>query len=146
MQEGQADRADGAFRVLLVEDDDNHARLFERALRRVDSKVELSRAEDGEAALLLLSTATPLERPNLVVLDLKLPGMSGIDVVARIKGAPETRTIPVIVLTSSDALSDRREAYLKHANSYLLKPVDGAYQSLLSELCAYWKELNRPAC
>jgi CheY-like chemotaxis protein len=81
--------------------------------------------------------------PNLILLDIKLPGMSGIDVLEVIKSNPETSGIPVVMLTSSALEEDISRSYKMHANSYVLKPTgEESYFDKLATLKAYWKDIN----
>ena len=110
-------------------------RLIREAFRDSLSRHTLLAATDGEAALALLrhnagNSAEP--RPALVILDLNLPGMSGFEVLARIKTDPQLAGIPVLILTSSRAENDLRRAYQLHANCYLVKPPD--YESFIARL------------
>jgi two-component system response regulator len=83
--------------------------------------------------------------PALILLDLKLPKISGLEVLARLKGNDRTRCLPVVILTSSREEQDLRECYRLGANSYLLKPVDyNQFSELVNLLGRYWLELNEP--
>lgn len=134
-----------ALRILLVEDDDDHAELTVHALEQHDARHVVERAADGAAALdLLFQTGGDAERPDLVLLDLNLPRVSGLEVLEKIKGDEELRSIPVVVLTTSDAESDRVRAYHRHANSYLVKPVSfPKFEAMILELGDYWARWNR---
>lgn len=128
--------------VLLVEDDPGDVLLVRRAFRRAGLEAELEVVGDGEAALARLRD---LGRPwpRLVLLDLKLPGKGGLEVLAELKADPELRMLPVTVLTSSRAAEDLRQAYTLGVNSYLVKP--GALQELVEIVQAvdvYWLHLN----
>lgn len=130
-------------RILLVEDNADDVELARRALRRCGYPVDLRVASDGVVALeLLAATDGP---PDLVLLDLNLPGLSGLDLLARLRAAPATSLVPVVVLTTSLEAHDLREAYRRGANSYLRKPVDfDEFVGMVRELCHYWLVLNRP--
>jgi CheY-like chemotaxis protein len=113
--------------VLLVEDDPGDVLLIREAF--VDYKVGniLSVVSDGVEAMRFVrgeGDYTGRERPDLVLLDLNLPRKSGAEVLAEIKGDPELSTIPVIVLTTSEAEEDVLRSYKSHANAYITKPVD----------------------
>jgi CheY-like chemotaxis protein len=136
--------------ILLVEDNADHAELVKRNLE--DSKVanQLHHVEDGEAALDYLhgrgvyADRARYPRPHLVLLDLRLPRIDGLEVLKQVKSDPQLRTIPVVVLTTSDAERDMALAYEHNANSYLTKPVDfGRFSVLLKDLGFYWLAWNR---
>lgn len=136
--------------VLLVEDDEDHAELVRRNLTSQSVRCRISHVNNGEAALDYLhrrgAYASPesAPRPDLVLLDLRLPRIDGITVLSDIKSAPLLQTIPVVVLTSSDADPDVNQAYLRHANSYLVKPLDlVSFEGLMKELGLYWFTWNQ---
>jgi len=115
--------------VLLVEDNLSDVRLTGEAFQEVNASVRLAIAHDGDQALSLLRQQGPhrgAPRPRLILLDLNLPRMSGHEVLAEIKADPELRSIPVIVLTTSDAEIDMRNAGGLQASCYLRKPLDFA--------------------
>jgi CheY-like chemotaxis protein len=118
-----ANSARPPYAVLLVEDDPADALLMEEALGRPGLARTVSRAGDGVAALeYLRDPANP--RPDLIVLDLNMPRMNGRELLGALKEDPRLRAIPVVVLTTSGAPDDVRSAYLRHANAYVVKPID----------------------
>jgi CheY-like chemotaxis protein len=132
--------------VLLVEDDPDHAELVRRGLEECCPSLALVHIEDGEAALEYLSgrdaPGSP-DRPHLILLDLRLPRVDGLEVLRVIKSSPDLSDIPCVVLTTSRAESDMAKAYRLHANSYLVKP--GSYESfvgLMAEVERYWLHQN----
>jgi chemotaxis family two-component system response regulator Rcp1 len=109
------------WRVLLAEDNDDHALLIEMALERASRlPVEVQRARDGDEALDLVRSS----KPDLILLDLKMPGRSGHEVLAVIKGDEDLRRIPVAVLTSSDRDEDMARSYGLGGNHFITKPED----------------------
>ena len=113
--------------ILLVEDNPGDVRLTEITLRDAKVRNNMRVAEDGEAALAILHQRGEYSdepRPDLVLLDLKLPGKDGGDVLAEIKNDPHLKRIPVVVLTTSKADKDVLGSYDLHANAYITKPVD----------------------
>lgn len=108
--------------ILLVEDNPGDARLVMEVLKEAKVLVRLHHVEDGLAAMAFLRQGGQ-GRPDLVILDLNLPGMEGRQVLAEIKGDPRLRSIPVLVLTTSDARDDIAECYDLHANCYIIKPL-----------------------
>lgn len=134
---------------LVVEDDDDHAALIQRNLRKTAPDSQVSRVRDGEEALQFLRQEAPFEdspRPDLILLDMKLPGVNGLQVLENIKADEELCSIPVVMLTTSAAAEDRRRAYRLHANSYLVKPMGfSGFRNLVNEICHYWGAVNTPA-
>jgi CheY-like chemotaxis protein len=136
-----------SLRVLLVEDDPDHAELVRRGLETYRSRLELTHVADGESALEYLRERAPRDapgRPHLILLDLRLPRMDGLEVLREIKAAPDLSDIPCVVLTTSRAEGDMLKAYRLHANSYLVKP--GEYErfvELIAGVERYWLRENR---
>jgi CheY-like chemotaxis protein len=128
---------------VLIEDNEDHAYLIQRALRDegvVDQLHVFSTAEDGIRFL-----EESAELPHVVLLDIKLPGMSGHDCLRFIKSHPRLSVIPVAVLSTSDADDDRSQAYNNRANSYLTKPIDfEKFKELVEEVGQYWGNVNQP--
>jgi two-component system, response regulator len=136
--------------ILLVEDNPNDLRLTQRALAKVRLGGRIEVVRDGEEALNylfgegLFVGRNVADTPKLVLLDLKLPKIDGIDVLRRIRADPRTRCIPVVVLSSSKEQRDVVEAYRLGVNSYIVKPVDyESFSSAVQELGMYWLLLNR---
>jgi two-component system response regulator len=136
--------------VLLVEDNASDAELTQRALKknRLSSLIEV--VTDGEEALgFIFSRGRYSERdmslgPRLILLDLKLPLVSGLEVLKEIKNDARTKAIPVVVLTSSAEDSDICESYQLGANSYIVKPFDfDDYSKAVAEVGKYWLLLNK---
>jgi len=131
--------------ILLVEDNLPHAELVKRSLETHEITNKIYHVSDGEAALAYLfrqgvyvDPATS-PRPHMVLLDLRLPKVSGLDVLREIKTSNDLCTIPVVILTTSTAERDVVSAYAQHANSYLVKPVDfAAFTRLMHALGLYW--------
>lgn len=127
--------------LLLVEDDADDVELALMALRHFD-RCEIVVARDGAEALELLF-AEGARRPKLVLLDLKMPKVDGLEVLKRIKGDPQARTIPVVMLSSSSEERDIEASYQLGANSYVRKRIDyGAHSDAMRQLGAYWLSLN----
>ena len=113
--------------ILLVEDDPGDALITREALRTAKVHNALHVVEDGMTAMRFLRREPPFEdapRPDLVLLDLNLPGRDGREVLADIKADPDLRRIPVVVLTTSSAEEDVLRSYDLHANAYVTKPVE----------------------
>lgn len=138
--------------ILLVEDDANDIALFRRAVAKTGIRTEIQVAEDGEAAVQALRTAdnaageNARRLPRIILLDLKMPRKSGLEVLAWLRGQPALRCLPVIILTSSREPLDIRRAYELGANSYLVKPVSfDQLKDLVLILHRYWFESNETA-
>jgi CheY-like chemotaxis protein len=137
--------------ILLVEDDPDDEALTLRALRRGGIQHALVVARDGVEALdYLFGTGQHAGRdlavmPQVVLLDLKLPRLDGLEVLRRLRADERTRLLPVVILTSSDEERDRLEGYRHGANSYVRKPVGyGEFAEAVRQLGLYWLLLNQP--
>src|ERR1700758_531710 len=110
--------------LLIIEDNAGDVRLLEEAFTELQANVKIEVAKDGAEGIQVVVRATQSKEgaPDLILLDLNLPKMSGHDVLVKIKSDPRTRHIPVIILTSSRAEADVHRAYQSHANAYLRKP------------------------
>ena len=138
--------------ILLVEDNPSDEKLALLAFKRAGVPCEIAVARDGADALdYLFATGEyedrdPLARPALILLDLKMPRISGLEVLRRIRAAPETRLLPVVVLTASREDEDLISAYSLGANAYLRKPIDFAeFTEAARALGAFWLRYNEPA-
>jgi two-component system, response regulator len=139
-----------AIEILLVEDDPKDVRLTLRELQRENVKNQIVVARDGAEALDFLfcrgefSNRSLNHPPKLVLLDLKLPKVSGLDVLREIKSKPETRAIAVVVMTSSGEERDVIDSYKLGVNSYIQKPVDfEQFRQTIKTLGLYWLVINR---
>lgn len=130
--------------ILLVEDNANDAELTLRALKQRNLANQVFVCRDGAEALDFFDRRTsPV--PKVVLLDLKLPKVDGLEVLRRLKGDARTKSIPVVVLTSSREEPDIERAYELGANSYIVKPVDfEAFARAVSDVGLYWLLLNHP--
>jgi CheY-like chemotaxis protein len=135
--------------ILLVEDNEDHAELIKRSLAQNRVANRIIWVEDGEKALHYLfregEFTDPDEnpRPSMILLDLRLPKIDGLDVLKRIKSDKVLQRIPVVILTSSAAETDIAKSYEAHANSYVVKPVDFLkFTQLMDDLGFYWLGWN----
>jgi CheY-like chemotaxis protein len=135
--------------ILLVEDEEAHAELTKRAIRKAGNANRVDVLTDGEEALdYVFSRAkfadkTRYPLPGLIILDIKLPGIDGIEVLKQLKEHPVVRKIPVIMLTTSDREEDICRSYRHYANSYLTKPVGfKEFEERIIEISFYWMILN----
>lgn len=128
--------------ILLVEDDPDHELLTIRALKKSNIANDVRVARDGEEAINLLCGPNPI-RPQVVLLDLKLPKVNGLEVLRRIREGSSTQTLPVVVLTSSDEERDVVRSYQLGVNSYIRKPVNFSdFAEATRQLGMYWLVLN----
>ncbi len=133
-----------ALELLIIEDNPGDVRLIEEAFQELRANVNIRVAKDGAEGLeMLIVPAHPKTgwRPDLILLDLNLPKVSGHDVLIQVKSNPQTSLIPVIILTSSRAEADVRRAYESHANAYLRKPstLDGL-MTAAQDVKNFWME------
>ena len=135
------------FVILLVEDNSADVCLTREALVSGKIQHELYVARDGEEAmayLRLLGTFQKAPRPDLILLDLNLPRKDGLEVLAEIKADPELMSIPVIILTSSQAEEDILKSYDLHANGYIVKPVDvERFFKVIGQIKEFWMSIVR---
>jgi len=135
--------------ILLIEDDETHAMLFTRAFEDVLISHEIYWMSCGDEALDYLfrkgKYAKPEDspRPDLILLDLRLPVVDGIEVLRAIKGSLDLRAIPVVILTTSENRADITKAYSNYANSYLVKPMGSdMFREMMTVLGNYWLKWN----
>jgi len=137
--------------ILLVEDDPSDMELALLALRAGNLANKIEVARDGEEALDYLFCRSKYQNrsvedtPRLVLLDLKLPKVDGLEVLKQIKGDPRTSAVPVVILTSSREEADMVASYRLGVNSYIQKPVDfDQFRKVVKEVGLYWMVVNQP--
>jgi len=136
--------------ILLIEDNANDAELAIRALQKDNVAKRIIHLKDGEAALDFLfgkgkyKGRNTSNKPKVILLDLKMPKVSGLEVLEQLTSNELTKKIPVVVLTSSKEHPDVEKAYLLGANSYIVKPVDfDSFRKVVNELGIYWLLINQ---
>ncbi|HKA90900.1 MAG TPA: response regulator [Haliangiales bacterium] len=136
---------DGRIHLLLVEDDLLDALNVQRAFRGVDAVESVTVAQDGvEAINLLRSGAFPLRR-LVILIDLRMPRMNGLEFLREIRHDPKLHWLPVVVLTTSADEEDRAQAYRMNVAGYFLKPVNlGAFKQAMSTFTEYWSKVTFP--
>lgn len=138
-----------AVEILLVEDSDADAEMIVRALRKGNIVNKVARLRDGVEALEFVFREGAFSQrsagqPKLILLDLKMPRLGGIDVLRRLKTDDETKVIPVVVLTSSAEEQDVVKSYDLGVNSYLVKPVNSSkFTEVVTQAGLYWAVMNR---
>jgi two-component system response regulator len=144
--------ADNEVEVLLVEDNPQDADLAMRTFRKGNLANNIHWVEDGEEALEFLfcrgryANRARKRQPKVVLLDLKLPKVDGLEVLQAIKADEQTRSIPVVVVTSSRQDPDIDKAYALGANSYVVKPIDfDQFSNSMASLGYYWLLVNQPS-
>ncbi len=137
--------------ILLVEDNPNDVELALHALKKNNLTNRIEVVRDGEEALEFIfgkgvnSDLPNEQRPKVILLDLKLPKVDGLEVLKRLKSDPQTRSIPVVMLTSSREERDIIESYRLGVNSYIVKPVDfEQFTEAVRQLGLYWLLMNQP--
>jgi len=130
--------------ILLVEDNDDDVALTRRAFEKHGLANEIVVATDGQQALDMLLAPEPLV-PQVVLLDLNLPAIGGLEVLRRIRADDRFRRLPIVILTSSNEDSDKLAGYGLGANSYVRKPVDfRQFSEAVTQLGLYWMLVNEP--
>jgi len=138
-----------ALNILLVEDNEAHAELVMRSFEDHALANNIHHVKDGEEALDyvfnrgLYADAETYSLPHVILLDLRLPKIDGLEVLRQIRESDVTKSLPVVVLTTSAAETDAAKAYEYHANSYLVKPLDfEQFSKLMKDLGFYWLAWN----
>jgi CheY-like chemotaxis protein len=138
--------------ILIIEDNPNDVLLTIRSLKKHNLANNIVHVSDGQAALDYLfgegahQGRNVMEQPRVVLLDLKLPKLDGLQVLARIRADQRTKLLPVVILTSSQEESDLVQSYNLGANSYIVKPVEFEnFAKSIYEIGLYWLLLNKPA-
>ncbi len=134
--------------ILLVEDNPNDSCLAQRVFRKLDLEQKVHIAKDGVEALEFLSQSQngSLNKSTLkvILLDLKMPRMTGLEFLEIVKSKEETRHLPVVILTSSNEEVDIERAYQLGVNSYLVKPVNyDVFSATIKDITNYWLEINK---
>jgi len=147
-----AEQSAGHGVILLIEDNEAHAELITRCFRDQQLAKEIFHVIDGQQALDFLFRRGDFQdpekspRPDLILLDLRLPRVDGLDVLKAVKQASFLQRIPVVILTSSDAENDIARSYDCHANSYVVKPMEfRKFKKLMEDLGSYWLGWNAPS-
>jgi len=134
------------FDFLLVEDNPDHVELIRKALQDNSIMNEVHAVNSGEKALDFLykrGEYADMRRPGLILLDIKLPGMDGIEFLRRIKADAKLKSIPVVILTTSESEEEKMKSYNNGANSYIVKPVDfEKFSRVIKQLKLYWVVIN----
>jgi two-component system response regulator len=136
--------------ILLVDDNPNDQELTLRALRKYNANLRVHVVHDGVEALEFMfatgryAQRQPLMHPRVILLDLKLPKIDGLEVLQRLRADPELRATPVVMLTSSREERDVAESYRLGVNSYIVKPVDyDEFTETMKQVGGYWMQLNQ---
>lgn len=137
--------------ILIIEDNLNDAELTIRVLQKSKIANNITHLKDGASALDFLFGKGEFDgrdtsyKPKVILLDLKMPKVDGLEVLTRLKGDPLTNKIPVVVLTSSKESPDIEKAYALGANSYIVKPVEfEGFSKAIAEVGLYWVLINQP--
>ena len=144
----------GLLNIALVEDNEAHALLTEHVLSDIGQakklQVRVVVIPDGDSAVSFLRTESPYDdpreypRPDIVLLDLNLPGTDGIDVLRIARSIPEVDLVPIVILSSSESRDDMRKAYRAGANAYVVKPIGfDTFRDVLDGTVTFWRHCNR---
>lgn len=138
------ENANNIVEILLVEDNMDDAGLTIRALKKYNLANHLLHLRDGEEALNYIYSASINTLPKLILLDLKMPKVDGLEVLRKIKADEEKKTIPVVILTSSKEEQDIIKSYKLGVNAYIVKPVEfDSFMKAVAELGLFWLVLNQ---
>lgn len=138
-------RIHNAVEVLLIEDNPDDAGLTIHALNKINLANNLLHLHDGEEALSYLFSTEMTSIPKVILLDLKMPKVDGLDVLRKLKSDEQRKIIPVVVLTSSKEDTDILESYKLGVNAYIVKPVDyDKFVKAISEIGMFWLVMNQP--
>jgi len=137
--------------ILLIEDNANDAEMTIRALKKNNITNKIFHLKDGAVALEFIFGTGKFEgrniqhKPKMILLDLKMPKVDGIEVLSKIKSNELTKSIPVVILTSSKEDPDIKKCYALGVNSYIVKPVDfESFHQVVADLGMYWVLMNQP--
>lgn len=137
-----------AVEIVMVEDNDDDAELIMRTLKKHNLANQVVRLRDGAEAvefLLGVGATVPSGTPRVILLDVKLPKLDGMEVLRRLRADDLTKAVPVVMLTSSDQARDIKNAYELGANSFVTKPIHfGDFSKAVADLGLYWMMLNIP--
>jgi two-component system response regulator len=130
--------------ILLIEDNPDDAGLALHALKKHNLARNLLHLQDGEEALAYLFTRDVASMPKVIILDLKMPKVDGMEILRRLKSDEHRRVIPVVVLTSSKEERDIQQSYLLGVNAYVVKPVDfEKFAKAIADIGVFWLTLNQ---
>ncbi len=129
--------------ILLVDDSEDDRLLMIRSLEKADPPAEVISIENGAAALAFIEERAASQVPTLILLDLNMANVDGFEVLSKIRANATTKTLPVVIMTTSDEEGDIRRCYELGANSYVRKPVNSAeFSDVIAQLKAYWLSTN----
>ena len=135
-----------SLKFLIVEDDDDHAELIISTIEDLGVAESIDRLDNGEDAVNYLKSETQspsAKKPDIVLMDLKLPKLSGIEVLKAVRCESELAAIPIVMLSTSPSQRDIRDAYLNHANAYLVKPMEfEELSAMVADLVNFWGKWN----
>ena len=135
----------GNLKIYLIEDDDDHAELVNYNIAKIGNSEIIYRSSDGEEAMSTINqiSCEEIERPDLIMLDINIPKLDGIEVLKNIKSIEGLCSIPIVAFTTSDSEKDKVRAYKNHINSYIVKPADfDEMGQSIEEIVKYWSDFN----
>ena len=129
--------------ILYVEDNEDYIDFVKRALKRIDSNVTLTAVTDGKAAMSSMENVIQSSRYKLILLDIHMPGITGIEILQKIRRQKELSCIPIVMMSTSDNPKDVEASYQSGANGYLVKPVGiQPLTNTMKSLCDFWLNCN----
>ncbi len=129
--------------ILYVEDNEDYIDFVKRALKKIDSNVSMTAITDGKTALSTVSNHTGAQNYKLILLDIHMPGITGIEILQKIRRQKELTCVPIVMMSTSDNPKDVETSYLSGANAYLVKPVGiQPLTSAMKALCDFWLNYN----
>ncbi len=131
------------YEIILVEDTPEDAELIQRSFKKLGANGHVKWFNNGKDSLEYIQATAKDNKPRILVLDYKMPGLSGKDVLERVRANEDTRPLPVIMFSSSNQIKDIEACYALGANSYVVKPSDfKEFDAIVSSMSSYWLELN----
>lgn len=129
--------------ILYVEDNEDYIDFVKRAMKKVNSNINITAVTDGKTALSSVQTITNASRYRLILLDIHMPGITGIEILQKIREKKELSTTPIVMLSTSDNPKDVEVCYQRGANAYLVKPIGiQPLAETLKTLCDFWLQCN----
>lgn len=129
--------------LLYVEDNEDYVNFVGRAVKKIDQNINYKYVTDGKAAFEYFQNNTGINPAKVILLDINLPGMDGIELLKKIRTMPQLKYLPVIIFSTSENPDDIKASYENGANAYIVKPVGmNSLNEALKKICEFWLSLN----